>query len=123
MIFGIGTDIVEVERIRQKVDNKIFITHVFTENEEKYCRGMKKSAENFSARFAAKEAFFKALKTGLIGNFEFVEVEILNDSSGAPYICLHGNTQEAVRKAGVKSIHLTLSHEKEYAIATVILEK
>jgi len=123
MILGIGTDIVDVERFRNKVDNEIFLSHVFTKSEIDYCKSMSLSAEHFAVRFAAKESFFKALGTGLIGNFNFFQVEVVNDNSGAPSIKLHYHALEAANRAGVTAIHLTMSHERSYATATVLLEK
>jgi len=123
MIFGIGNDIVEVERIKQKLDNPLFISRIFTENEINYCKSMTHSAEHFSARFAAKEAFFKAFGTGIIGNFEFTDVEVINSVTGAPSICLHAGTLIEIQKSEIKNIFLSMSHEKGYAIATVIIEK
>ena len=118
MIFGIGTDIIEIDRVRRAVQSEHFKDKVFTENEKIYCesRGAQ-SAASYAARFAAKEAFFKALGTGIFT--ALTEVEILNNDAGQPQIFLHG---KAKTFTGDKKIYVSLSHCKEYATASVTLE-
>ncbi|MBQ7704466.1 MAG: holo-ACP synthase [Selenomonadaceae bacterium] len=118
MIFGIGTDIIEIERVRRAVSSEHFKEKVFTKLEQNYCesRGAQ-SAASYAARFAAKEAFFKALGTGIFTSL--TEVEILNDAKGKPQIFLHGKAETFT---GDKKISVSLSHCKEYATAFVILE-
>ncbi len=122
MILGIGTDIVDVERIKSVAAKPDVLAKTFTENEIAYCE-KNKSGESFAARAAAKEAFFKALGTGWIGNMKITEVEILNDESGAPYIRLSGNVLEVFKQKGGGEIHVSLSHIKDKAIAFVVIEK
>ena len=122
MILGIGTDIVEVKRIQNRIENEIFISHVFTDSEFKYCKSKAHSAEHFAVRFAAKEAFFKAIGTGVVGNLDFIQVEVTHDSNGAPTISLHDHALELKQKMGIKTIHLSMSHERNYATATVVIE-
>ena len=122
MILGIGTDIIEVERVKKAVEKPEFKNKVFTEREIAYC-DKNKSAESYAARGAAKEAFFKALGTGWVGEMKITEVEILNDSEGKPEIILSGNVLEVFKAKGGGSIHLSLSHVKETAIAFVVIEK
>jgi holo-[acyl-carrier protein] synthase len=124
MIFGIGTDVIEVERVKQKVEaGKGFKEKVFSKNEIIYCESQTFKAENYAARFAAKEAFFKALGTGWIGEMMFHEVEVLKDEMGKPAIVLSGKAKEFAKSKGIKGVHLSLSHIKTIAQAFVVLEK
>ncbi|HEY0261585.1 MAG TPA: holo-ACP synthase [Chitinophagales bacterium] len=122
MVFGIGTDIIEIERIRKSILKEHFKLKLFSEREIAYCE-VNRKAESYAARFAGKEAFFKALGTGWRDGLVLTEVEILNDELGKPYIELSGKTKQIVEDKGVKHIHISLSHSKENAIAFVVLEK
>lgn len=122
MIIGIGTDIIQTERIAKGMESSGFKEKVFSKAEILYCEKRANSVESFAARFAAKEAFFKALGTGWRGGMAFNEVQIVNDELGKPSIELLGETKAIVQKREIKNIHVTLSHVKETAIATVILE-
>ena len=122
MIIGIGTDIIEVERVEKAITQEAFKKKIFTEREVAYCESQKKG-ESFAARFAAKEAFFKALGTGWRDGMGITEVEILNDSLGKPEIHLTGKAKEVFEQKGGTHIHLSLSHIKSQAIAFVILEQ
>ena len=121
MIIGIGTDIIEIERVRRSIRHEHFKTRVFTENEQNYCesRGVQ-SAASYAARFAAKEAFFKALGTGICTSL--TEVEIINDDAGQPQIFLYGKAKTLLNELRGDKIFLSLSHCREYATAFVILE-
>ena len=120
MIIGIGTDIIEIERVRRAVANEHFTQRVFTETEIKYCESRGKgSAASYAARFAAKEAFFKALGTGIVTALK--EVEVRNNSFGKPEIFISGATKNLADKKGVTEIFLSLSHSREYATAVVVL--
>ncbi len=121
MIIGIGTDIIEIERVRRAVSSEHFKAKVFTTNEQNYCesRGVQ-SAASYAARFAAKEAFFKALGTGIFT--ALTEVEILNNSSGKPEIFLYDKAKIFTESLGVKKIFVSLSHSREFATAFVVLE-
>lgn len=124
MIFGLGTDIVEVERIKKKVEsNNGFKEKIFTSLEIQYCESQTFKAQNYAARFAAKEAFFKALGTGWIGEMSFLEIEILKDDLGKPILKLYGKVKEEADLKGIKTLHISLSHIKSTAQAVVILEK
>ena len=122
MIIGIGTDITEVPRIAKSIEKDGFKEKVFSKTEINYCESKTHKAENYAARFAAKEAFFKALGTGWRGGMAFNEVEVVNDELGKPSINLIGKTAEAVSARKIKIIHISLSHIKEISMATVILE-
>ena len=122
MILGLGTDIAEVPRIAKSIENTAFRDKVFSATEIIYCETKMNKAENYAARFAAKEAFFKALGTGWRGGMVFNEVEVLNDELGKPSIHLLGKTAEIIQEKNIKSIHVSLSHIKDIALATVVLE-
>jgi holo-[acyl-carrier protein] synthase len=122
MIIGIGTDIIEVERVARAISKEAFKKKVFSEREISYCESQKKE-ESYAARFAAKEAFFKALGTGWRDGMGITEVEILNDELGKPSIHLHGKAEEVFKQKGGTHIHISISHIKTQAIAFVILEQ
>ncbi len=119
MILGIGTDIIEIDRVRRAVGKKHFRDRVFTPVEQNYCDSKNiNGAASYAARFAGKEAFFKALGTGIVT--ALTDVEIVNDQRGRPHINLYGRARALV-DADVK-IHLSLSHSKNYATAMCTLE-
>ena len=97
-IFGIGTDIVNVDRIKISLKNKKFLRRVFNEKEVLKCKKIKSSVNCFAKRFAAKEAFSKALGTGISNGINFNEIIILNRKSGKPYINLVGKTKKILNK-------------------------
>jgi len=115
MIYGIGIDLIEVERIaRQLIGKTHFREKIFSLNEIAYCD---------AARFAAKEALFKALGTGWRGGLNFTEVEVLNDDLGKPAFNFLGKTSQIIEELNLTHIHLSLSHLAQIAVAIVILEK
>lgn len=122
MILGIGTDIVDITRIAKSIEETRFKERVFSTAEIDYCESRANKAESYAARFAAKEAFFKALGTGWRGGMAFNEVEIRNDDLGKPSLHLLGQTAEIVAEKKIKTTHLSLSHTKGTAVAMVILE-
>jgi holo-[acyl-carrier protein] synthase len=124
MIAGLGIDIVEVERIEEKLQkNNGFRELVFSENEIAYCESRTNKFEHYAARFAAKEAFFKALGTGWLNGTAFSEVEITNNELGKPEITLLGGTHDVISAMGFNSMHVSLTHVKNMASAVVVLEK
>ena len=125
MIVSTGIDITEVYRIRETLDRTPrFAARVFTAAEREYCeqKGVA-SAQSYAARFAAKEAFLKALKTGWRGKITWQDVEVTVDADGAPSLSITGAAAEVMKALGADTIHLSLSHTGKYAIAQVILEK
>ncbi len=123
MIFGIGTDIIEVNRIAIKLEKEESLKEtLFTSKEIAYCEKLKSKNQNYAARFAAKEAFFKALGTGWREGMAYKEIEIINNKLGKPEIFLHGKAKEYSDKLSLKNIHLSISHIKEIANALVIIE-
>ncbi|HRH46841.1 MAG TPA: holo-ACP synthase [Pyrinomonadaceae bacterium] len=125
MIVSIGTDIIEVYRIRETLERTPrFTERVFTEKEREYCEAKgAASAQSFAARFAAKEAFLKALRTGWRGKISWQDIEIKNDEFGAPYFEIKGEAKNILEKLGANKVHLSMSHTTEHAIANVVLEK
>jgi holo-[acyl-carrier protein] synthase len=124
MIFGFGTDIVEVERIAEKIKkNPALMQHIFSEQEQEYCIKQKIPAVSFAARFAVKEAFLKAFGVTFIGNHALPEISVSNDANGKPSIVLSGKSLVAFNELGLSNILVSISHTKVYAVASVILEK
>ena len=125
-IFGIGTDIVNIKRIEKSINRYgfKFIKKIFSEKEIKYCKKKNNPNAFYAKRFAAKEAFSKAMGTGIIKDISLKNIEISNDSYGKPFIRLKGKIDGYVKKR-IKSnkyyIHLSLSDEKPWAHAMVII--
>ena len=123
MIFGIGTDMVEISRIQKAIEkNPRFLQKVYTEKEIAYCQRKRTPWQSFAARFAAKEAVSKAMGTGL-GRIGLTDIEVVNQSSGQPQVILHGAAQIFATEHGFVRVHISLSHSEAYAIATAIIEE
>jgi len=124
MIAGIGADLIEVERIGFKMGKETgFRELVFSKNEIDYCESKANPFEHYAARFAAKEAFFKALGTGWIEGAAFNEIEVKNDEKGKPELYFLGETQKTIADFGIHRIFVSLSHLNSIATAIVIIEK
>lgn len=124
MIKGIGQDIIEVDRVAKKISKeKGFRELVFSKNEIDYCESKTNKFEHYAARFAAKEAFFKALGTGWKNGTAFNEVEVTHEELGKPGIVLLGGTAQVLASIGENSILVSLSHLKSMAVAMVIIEQ
>jgi holo-[acyl-carrier protein] synthase len=124
MIVSIGTDIIEVARIREVLQRTPrFRERVFTAAEQAYCdsRGVV-ADQHYAARYAAKEAALKALQTGWRAGISWQDVEISSLDSGAPVITFRGEALKIFESSGAKSVHLSMSHTTEHAIANVVLE-
>lgn len=123
MIYGIGIDLIEVKRVARLIEGGIrFKERIYTARERAYCDQKRHGSQNYAARFAAKEAFFKALGTGWRGGLTFQDVEILNDERGKPEIVLHNKAREAAERLRISRIHVSLTHIKEMASSVVTLE-
>ena len=124
MIVSIGIDIIEVARIREVLQRTPrFRERVFTLAEQAYCDSRGVVAEqHYAARYAAKEAALKALQTGWRGGISWQDVEINSLESGAPSITFHGEARKIFDALGATSVHLSMSHTTEHAIANVVLE-
>ena len=116
MISGIGIDIIEIDRVKSAVKKygKNFLRRIFTERELKYCSNRKVyKFPEMAARFAAKEAYSKAIGTGIVG-IKFMEIEVVNNKNGKPHIAVRGKMRS--------NIHVSLSHSQNYAVASVVVE-
>ncbi|MCL2804595.1 MAG: holo-ACP synthase [Treponema sp.] len=123
MITGIGVDIVQINRMERWLDDEKLLERFFHPKELLLSSARKNSkSQALAARFAAKEAFGKALGTGL-AQISLKDIMIYNDDNGKPELKLFGSAQEAFEKSGAAKAHVSLSHEKENAIAMIILEK
>lgn len=124
MIIGTGIDIIEVDRVAEKLGKgNGFREKVFSENEIAFCETMANKAEHYAARFAAKEAFLKATGRGLHETYDLFEIEVTNDDLGKPYIRLAGVLATKAVTNRWKKIHVSLSHLKTIACAVVIIEE
>ena len=122
-MLGIGCDLADVERIEKAIMRKGFKERVFTQEEIAYCTGSHgDKAQSYAARFAAKEAFLKAIGTDLRGSGQLTEISVTNDELGKPELKVTGYYAAYAEKLGVKKIHLTLSHTSTTAMAVVVLE-
>ena len=122
MILGIGIDITEIERIAKSVESEAFQRKVFTPAELKSCGKIKNSAECLAGKFAAKEAFMKALGAGIRQKVWFAQIEVLNDASGKPYINVSEEAERLLQAREAKQVHVSISHSGGMAVALVILE-
>ncbi len=123
-LYGIGTDIVKISRISKSIKKKTFVNRLFNKDEIFKCKKTKNSANCFAKRFAAKEAFSKALGTGVAKGINFKEIIVLNEKNGKPFIKLIKNTKKSVDKIlKIKNykISLSLSDEDKYAVAFVTI--
>ena len=123
-IHGIGTDIVKIKRIEDSIKKKSFINRLFNTKEISKCKKLKNSSNCFAKRFAAKEAFSKALGTGIAKGINFNEIVVLNEKNGKPYIILLDKTKKNVRKKFKNKryrISLSLTDEDKYAVAFVTI--
>jgi holo-[acyl-carrier protein] synthase len=124
MIAGVGIDMIEVERVAGKIGReKGFRELVFTIKEIAYCEAKTNKYEHYAARFAAKEAFFKAIGSGWTYGTAFNEIEITNDENGKPALVLLGETAKLMTAKQVGTISVSLSHLKTIASAIVIIER
>lgn len=121
-IFGIGIDVVEVERIASAIERhgEPFVARLFTTAERAYCELQHKPALHYAARFAAKEAVSKALGTGIGGQAGWLDLEITRDPAGAPKLTLQGSAADFAKQNGITEIQISLSHAREYAAANAI---
>ena len=123
MIFGIGTDMIEVERVAEKMakDNG-FKELVFSKHEISYCEAKANKYEHYAARFAAKEAFYKALGSGWKNDTAFNEIEIRNNDAGKPEFFFMDRTEITITDMRLGKISVSLSHLRTIASAIVVIE-
>lgn len=124
MTVGTGIDIAETQRIEQALERhgERFSRKIFTPSEIAYCERFKNKAERYAARFAAKEAAFKALGTGWANGVRWLDVEISHQPSGKPELLLSGRARELANQLGVTHSVVSISHANCYVVAQVILE-
>ena len=123
MINGIGIDMIEVERMKEKMERaEGFREMVFSETEIEYCERKKNKFEHYAARFAAKEAFYKAIGTGWLNGTAFNQIQVTNDEKGKPTITLIGETAGLYNTLSISTIHVSLTHLQQNAAAFVIIE-
>jgi holo-[acyl-carrier protein] synthase len=125
MIAGIGIDIVDLERMRRALarHGERFLRRVFTEGELEFCRRRHDPVPCYAARFAAKEAFFKALATGWAAGIRWHDVEVRRAEGRAPELAISGRAGEIAGELGVRRALISLSHSEGAAVALVLLEK
>ena len=123
MIYGIGIDMVKVDRIKGAVERwgDRFLHRVYTENEIAYSYEKKEPFLSLSVRFAAKEAFIKAIGSEI--PVALTDIEVLNHGSGRPFIEVRGGLRTFFEERSIRCAHLSLSHEREYGVACVVVEK
>lgn len=122
MILGLGIDIVKVSRLEKWLNDKKLLERFFNKEELEYVLSKGDgAAPSLAVRFAAKEAFGKALGTGLAG-IELKDIAVVNDKTGRPFLKLFGTALQALKEKGGADIHLSLTHEKTTAAAVVIIE-
>jgi holo-[acyl-carrier protein] synthase len=124
MVISCGVDICETKRIAKMVSDhgETFLKRTFTEEELSYCVGRANENEHLGARFAAKEAVFKALGTGWSRGVSWLEVSVSVDAFGAPFVGLAGAAARVARERGIARFHVSLSHCSDYAVAMVVAE-
>lgn len=124
MIFGIGVDVVQISRIDSLLNRwgDRFLGRVFTKKEIQYCLLHRDPSPHLAVRFAAKEAFLKALGMGYAEGVRWKDIEVIRNSSGRPGIQLHNHTRALYERHGLNQIHLSMSHNGAYGFVQVILE-
>lgn len=125
MIFGTGVDIIEIARIGKSLGKypDRFEQKVFTENEIEYCRSKADPVKHFAARFAVKEAVLKCLGSGMTQGIGWKDIEVENEDTGKPLLKLYGQGEQIFKDLNLKAIHISISHDKAYAIAHAIAER
>ncbi len=126
MVVGIGTDLIEIERVEQSIQRfgVRFLERVFTAGEIAYCQQKRKtSGESFAARFAAKEAGAKALGTGISRGISWKEIEVRREAGERPTLHWSGRAAERAAELGVSRVSLSLTHSESVAMAVVLVER
>jgi holo-[acyl-carrier protein] synthase len=127
MILGVGVDMVEVERVRQALENerigRRFRERVFTPQEIQYCENKRRGRyESYAGRFAAKEAVMKALGRGWGATVRWLDIEVARERSGRPEIVLHDKAAVVAKQLGIRRWSLSITHTKDYGLAYVITQ-
>lgn len=122
MILGIGTDIVEILRIKENIKDENFLNKCFTSNEKEYFKNHGFKAEHIAGCFAAKEAVSKCFGTGISG-FKLKDIEVNHNENGKPFISLYNNALKTADDMGIDIVHLSISHTNDNAIAYAVAER
>jgi holo-[acyl-carrier-protein] synthase len=124
MINGIGIDLVKISRIKKLILNyqEKFLNKVFTEKEKIFCEKKANKFQHYAARFAAKEAFFKAIGIGPGKEVYWKDAEVKNTKEGNPMLIFSQNVKQRLKKLRIYKVHLSMTHERDFAISLVILE-
>ena len=124
MIYGIGVDIVSIPRIERMLDRwgSFFTRRVYTPAEITFCENRSNPGQHFALRWAAKEAMVKALGLGLRGGIKWTDIEVVNDPFGRPSLKVHNQAKGFLADRNIKTAFVSISHEKDYGIAQVVLE-
>ena len=125
-IVGIGIDIIDNDRIKSLLKNNSFINRTFSKKEISVSKRILNKTNFFSKRFAAKEAFSKALGTGFRNNLNFNDIEIVNDKLGKPYYLINNKIKQIIKKkkkVNKFKLFLSISDEKDYSVAFIIIQK
>ena len=124
MIYGVGVDIIEIDRIKNSL--KRFANHfeekVFTVNEINYCRSKAEPSIHFAGRFAIKEAVMKSLGKGMGQSIDWKDIEVNNIESGQPVLQVYGKCKTLFNQLNLKKIHISISHDKSHAVGQAIAE-
>ena len=119
-----GNDIIRISRIKDSIEQvgETFLKRVYTDEEINYCESRRMCKfQSYAARFAAKEAVYKAIAPSTSEDIEWKNIEVKRQESGKPYIKLHGKIKEIANEMDIKSMDLSLSHDGDYAMATVVM--
>lgn len=123
MILGVGIDIIEIDRVKESADKygDLFLKKIFTEKELEYCLSKSNKYQHLAARFAAKEAVYKALASGWHESLTWQSIEISNEPNGLPVVNLHGELNNAL--SDEKSLRISMSHSRDYVACVAIIYK
>ena len=125
MIVGTGIDIIEIDRIKNSIQkySDRFKKKIFTQKEIDYCDSQAEPAKHFAARFSVKEAVLKCFGTGMSGGILWKDIEVDKLESGQPILNLYGKGEKIFDQLNLKHIHISITHDKSYAVAHAIAEK
>ena len=125
MIYGVGVDIIEIDRIKNSLSRfkNHFEEKVFTVNEINYCRSKAEPSVHFAGRFAIKEAVMKSLGKGLGQSIDWKDIEVENIESGQPILQVYGKCKVLFDQLKLKKIHISISHDKSHAVGQAIAEQ
>jgi holo-[acyl-carrier protein] synthase len=125
MIYGIGTDLVEINRIEKILTRwgERFTEKVYSKNEISYCQHKANPAMHYADRFAAKESFLKSLGIGLGMGISLKDIEVINNPQGSPHVHMNEKIKEVLGNHGITAVHVSMTHTRENAQAVVVLEQ